>query len=140
MKQASLALLLILTFLIASCSKKEEVDPREQYVGEYAMHSARVQRTGTKVDNDIIEWTLKVSKASSADELTFSDGSDTYTVRLNGSSFTINKFVVLLQQNNAILGFDVTGDGSFNGKKVNLSQLMTGINITVTLSSIGEKP
>jgi hypothetical protein len=136
MKQ--ICLLFIITLLFASC-KKDDVDPRDQYVGHYQIQQVGVTVVNGQSRTANFVYELNINKAGASDELAFSDGFGNYTAKLTGSSFKINKFVTSLKSNGIDLAFDVIGNGSFNGSNINYTQSFSGNGIIITATCTGSK-
>lgn len=141
----SILCLFVVTSTLFSCTKKAEIDPREQYLGTYPVTAISILKnlnTG-QTSNGTSNYSVQVNKGSAADELTFDDG-DRFTVKLSGSSFTIVQYNTAVPIGGTNYSFTVNGSGSFNSK--NLSYIETqktsiqGVSLQITNSISGNKP
>ncbi|WP_420148599.1 hypothetical protein [Spirosoma sp.] len=146
-KKGYSVLFLIPLILVLGCSKKEVVDPRDQYIGTYATivtYSQKVTATGSTTNGSLATSYL-FAKGNSIDEILIKAANSTSTdipttIKLSGSTFTLAPYTAQGTVSGAPITFNVTGSGSFSGKSVNMTSTSTGGGIVLTANYSGSRP
>ena len=127
-----LSICFILLALI-SCKKSEDVDPRDQYVGNYAVTSQEYGK------NDIVSGMLIITKGDREKELTYSFPYYRVTsVMLDGQSFFFNQSD---KAKDSAGDYWITyfGDGSFTSDNGIKMDVKTNVRNKVVTSAIRGK-
>ena len=139
-------LLLSLICLLFGCDTKTEIDPREQYVGTYAMSGIFIAKNNTTnaSSQSTTNYSLSVIKGGASNEMVFNDGSNKYSVVLSGSSFTITPFTAPITVSGSTYALSFNGNGSFNSKNCAFTQTqignIQGSSFTFTSNVSGNRP
>lgn len=118
MKRLSLALLFAVLLINVSC-KKEEKDPRDQFVGTYSL--TQTTSVPSLEYSNVSSGTNIITKSSTdPNKILISDGSgDIQTAIVNGNSYTYDKYTVIYNDGEVTGTVEVTGEGTINGNVIN---------------------
>lgn len=99
----------LLLFIFNSCSKSPDIDPRDQYVGDYSVVWKAVGTAdGGKPITINQAGTMTIAKGLETNQISFIDGQRYLTATLSGSTFTLIPIDNPLDK-----GYVTTGSGSF---------------------------
>lgn len=143
----TLVILSILTLTLTGCSKDEDSDPRDQFIGTYTYEEETTIsfKLGTYEESKkttgkgifTIEKTPNINKI----KLILADGSNSeYTVASNTCS---NTYPIISNENNLILSGTGTDKGTINNNRLTIQQYLSGTitengtNLTGTFKANG---
>lgn len=117
MKNLVYSSLLIALLFVSSCSKKDDVDPRDQYVGTYKCTQTMI--IASIGYNETETFTQVITKSTTnSNQILFhnpEDYTDTWPANVNGNSYTYEEMKDVDDDGSI---FTQTGSGSINGNVI----------------------
>lgn len=126
----------LLLFIFNSCSKSPDIDPRDQYIGDYKVIGQFVITQNSKapiVINSAASGIWKVVKGTDVNQVSIIDDDNQYiTLNMSGSAFTM-----VPAENPLDKGHFTTGSGSFTKNSFTMKthgESSTGIRQDATMT------
>lgn len=122
--------------IFSACSKDDDVDAREQYVGTWRAVENFVFAGNTFTDN----YTFSITKSSGSERNILLNGfagepSETITASVDGNTFIIPQQTIVSEGESV----GVSGSGSINGNTISFSYNASFLDFTVNVSGTATK-